>query len=152
MSKILKNGFKKVTNIITGCNNKSITNDISKNSEILFEKPELNTFNEELVISLNDFSDNVTENEGNIEPLVSLVEEPPVPVIEEPPPQVVEEPQPQVVEEPPVPVVEEPLVPVVEEPPPQVVEEPPPQVVEEPQVPVVEEPLAPVVEEVIIVE
>uniref|UniRef100_A0A6C0D6R1 Uncharacterized protein n=1 Tax=viral metagenome TaxID=1070528 RepID=A0A6C0D6R1_9ZZZZ len=160
MSKILKNGFKKVSNIITGCNNKSITNDISKNSEILFEKPESNTFNEKLLISLNDFTDNVTENERNIEeppaPVLEeppqVVEEPPVPVLQESPAPVSEEPPSPVVEEPPAPVVEEPPAPVLEEPPVPVVEEPPAEVLEEPPAPVLEESPAPVVEEPLVEE
>ena len=169
MPKFIKNGFKKVSDMITGCNNKENTLNISENSDLLSENN--SSFSEPLFVSLNDFSDNISEgdikiqekeqdfnsvvletpviiaeyfeentvNEKETRPESNQVVEEPVPVVEEPVP-VVEEPVP-VVEEP-VPVVEEP-VPVVEEPVP-VVEEPVP-VVEEPAQ-VVEEPV-PVVEE-----
>jgi len=152
MTKLLKNGFKKVSNIITGCNNyKAITNVIAENHELVLEKLSLtNNNNEKLIISLNDFSENCTlENDIKIQ---EVVIEDPVPVVEESVP-VVEEPVPVV--EDPVPLVEEPVpvveesVPVLEEPVP-VVEEPVP-VLEVP-VPVVEEPVPLVEESVPVVE
>jgi hypothetical protein len=167
MPKFIKNGIKKVGNMIIGCNNNEITNDILVNNEIVTETNESSTFNEKLMISLNDFSDNASVDEiKNIEAseesmindeelileksneketqtneneeIVFTEEEEPVPV-----PVVEEEPVPvPVVEEEPVPVVEEEPVPVP------VVEEEPlpvPVVEEEPlPVPVVEEEPVPV--------
>ena len=158
VSKFIKNGFKKVGNIISGCNNsKTIDNGI-ENTQLVLDKFSLNKINEKLIISLNDFSDNISEN---IEELVVVVEEPPLVVVEEQPlvvaeeePVVVVEEQPLVVaEEEPVVVVEEQPVVVVEEE--LVVEEKPVVVVEEePHVVVVEEEPVVVVEEepVVVVE
>jgi hypothetical protein len=68
MPKFIKNGIKKVGNMIIGCNNNEITNDILVNNEIVTETNEPSTFNEKLMISLNDFSDNVSVDEiKNIE-------------------------------------------------------------------------------------
>ena len=158
--KIIKNGIKRVSDIINGCNSNKAIN------ELVLEK----LINEKLNICLSDFNENLLENEikmeegGNIivEEVsdktdifeketqtdsfnVVNIEEPIVeePIVEEP---IVEEP---IVEEPSVeePIVEEPIVeePIVEEP---IVEEP---IVEEPSVeePIVEEPIVeePIVEE-----
>jgi len=63
MPKFLKNGIKKVSNMIIGCNNKAIVDDISVNNEIFTYTNEENTFNEKLMITLNDFSDNTSFDE-----------------------------------------------------------------------------------------
>ena len=63
MPKFIKNGIKKVTNIINGCNNK-LTNDTAydkyDNNKLLVEPLSLN--NPNLTIVLSDFDDNVNEN------------------------------------------------------------------------------------------
>jgi hypothetical protein len=161
MPKFIKNGFKKVSNMITGCNNtKAITN------ELVLEKLTINHYNdcnEALSISLNDFNDNVSEGEVKLEGTnedaivvedssdVILDEQTDVPTISEyffeEPVAVVEEPV--VVVEEPVVVVEEPVVAVEE--PVVAVEEPVVAVAEEPVV-VVEEPVVAVEEPVVAVE
>jgi len=68
MPKFIKNGIKKVTNIINGCNNK-LTNDISydnyDNNKLLVQPLSLN--NPNLTIVLSDFDDNVNEDENGVE-------------------------------------------------------------------------------------
>jgi hypothetical protein len=66
MPKFIKNGIKKVTNIINGCNNK-LTNDTAydnydnyDNNKLLVEPLSLN--NPNLTIVLSDFDDNVNED------------------------------------------------------------------------------------------
>jgi hypothetical protein len=178
MPKFIKNGFKKVTNMITGCNNsKAISN------ELVLEKLIINDYrdsNEMLSISLNDFNDNVSESEikvqetlennivieddesasesvieKNIEESTNEKETQTVFVITEEPDVVVVEEEPDVVvveEESVVVVEEEPDVVVVEEEPVVVVEEEPVVVVEEePVVVVEEEPVVTIEEETVVV-
>jgi len=159
MPKFIKNGFKKVSNMITGCNNSKAITD-----ELVLEKLAINDFkasDESLSISLNDFNDNVSEieikvqethDECNIvveeEELLEPVE--PV-VIEEFFEEATNEKETQTVflnAEEPVVVVEEPVI--AEEEPIIVVEEP--VIVEEEHVVVVEEPVVVVEESVIVVE
>ena len=139
LPKFIKNGFKRVTNMIIGCNNKDIYSSVSENNnEIVLEnlsKNNSNDYDETTSISLNDFNENVSESEILVE---AVVDEPQVEVV-------AEEPQVEVVaEEPPVEtVVDEPHVEAV-------VDEPQVEVVaEEPQVEVVaeESPVEAVVEE-----
>uniref|UniRef100_A0A6C0DKK9 Uncharacterized protein n=1 Tax=viral metagenome TaxID=1070528 RepID=A0A6C0DKK9_9ZZZZ len=97
MSKIFKKGFKRVNNIINGCNINNIieNNNVSENELILSNLPSLKIPATNLEISLNDFNENISELE--IEPDVEIVFED---VVEE---QVVEE---SVVET----VIDEPVV------------------------------------------
>ena len=57
--KLIKNGFKKVTNIFTGCNNpineKLIVEELNRNNRN-------ETIKEKMVVNLNDFSDNITDS------------------------------------------------------------------------------------------
>jgi len=65
MPKFIKNGFKKVSNMITGCNNSKPISD-----ELVLEKFAISDFkgsDESLSISLNDFNDNVSESEIKIQ-------------------------------------------------------------------------------------
>ena len=156
--KLIKNGFKKVTNIFTGCNNpineKLIVEELNRNNRN-------ETIKEKMVVNLNDFSDNITDsvlqevnyNEDIIieepsieESVVEDVKEEEIKPVEEPSIVVVED-----VKEEEIKPVEEPSIVVVEDvkgeeikP----VEEP---VIEEPVVeePVVEEEIKPVEEPVI---
>ena len=138
--KFIKNGFKRVTNMIIGCNNKDIYSSVSENNnELVLEKISKNNSNEyhePSSISLNDFNENVSESDQKVEDinnekeiLLEVPQEPQVEVVvEEPPVEVV------VTEEPPVEVVveESPVEVVVEEPPVEVVvEESPVEVVVE---------------------
>jgi hypothetical protein len=159
MPKFIKNGFKKVSNMITGCNNsKSITNELALEK---LTTSDYKACDESLSISLNDFNDNVSEGEIKVQetPEVNIVFEEKAPVepaavIEE----FFEEPNNEketqtieVVEEP-VAVVEQPVVVVEVEEPVAVVEQPV-VVVEEPVVVVeVEEPVVVVEEPVVVVE
>ena len=158
--KLIKNGFKKVTNIFTGCNNQINENLIV---EELNRNNRNETIKEKMVVNLNDFSDNITDsvlqqvnyNEDIIieEEIIKPVEEP---VIEDPTIAVVEDVKEAEIKPVEEPVIEEPTIDVfedvkeeeikpVEEP---VIEEP---VIEEPVIeePVVEEEIKPLEEPVI---
>jgi len=173
LPKFIKNGIKKVNNMINSCNIKSISDSIvSDYNELELEKLSVNNCNEKLIISLNDFNDNVTEIENKTqqeeETLVVddsfnnneketqtglfyneniAVEEPEVPAVEEAEVLALEEPEVPAVEEPEAPAVEEPEAPAVEEPEVPAVEEPEAPAVEEPEALAVEESEVPAVEE-----
>jgi hypothetical protein len=113
VTKFIKNGFKRVSNMIIGCNNKDIYSSVSENNnEIVLEKISKNNSNnsndtsdydETTSISLNDFNENVSESDKKVEDinnekeiLVGIVpEESQVEVVLEEPP--VEESQVEVV-------------------------------------------------------
>ena len=80
MPTIIKNGFRKVNNIINGCNNKSI-DDVLEHRNLQLEELLISNKNN-LTISLNDFNDNtetniinekVTEFTQEIEDIISSV-------------------------------------------------------------------------------
>ena len=74
MSKFIKKGIKKVSNIITGCNNTKTINSV-ENTQLVLEKLSVNKFNEKLMISLNDFNDNISESEIKLEDSIVFEED-----------------------------------------------------------------------------
>ena len=173
--KIFKKGIKKVANIFTGCNNKLLHNQVS-NESILLEKLASNIKTKKklddnydnnnsykLSINLNDFNDNISENElqgvdYNVdivieesceEVVIPLTEEPNISVTEELVIPLTEEPKIQLKEELVIPITEEPNISVTEELVIPITEESNISVTEELVIPITEEIVAPVEESVL---